>query len=136
MRSGDGGRPLIRSLFTLTLLFAPLLCDEYLIGYRAVVKNAELIDERISVAHTMRPCRGTPTRSITLSVNDDAKIVDILKNNFEEFFDFIAKESLHVRDFSKTSAAINTSTTTLTLPIRCFKVDFKGNLAKITAIKE
>jgi len=82
----------------------------------------------------MTPCAGTPQSPLLLStLTKDVHV--ILKNSTEEFYTYLLSQSLHVSHNETVVNNKSKSLTTLTFPTHCFKVDFKGNLAKITLIK-
>ncbi len=134
MRSRIRNRSLSFTIYSLVFLPFILFADSYHIGYRAIVKDALLVDEVLNISRTMTPCTGIPQSPLLLStLTKDIHI--ILKNRAEEFYTYLLSQSLHV---SHNETVINNqskSLTTLTFPTHCFKVDFKGNLAKITLIK-
>ncbi len=134
MRSRIRNRSLSFSIYSLVFLPFYLYGDSYLIGYRAIVKDALLVDEVLNISRAMTPCTGTPQSPLLLSIlTQDLQL--ILKNNAEKFYTYLLSQSLHVKHNESVINNQSKSLTTLTFPTHCFKVDFKGNLAKITLIK-
>ncbi len=134
MRNRDGNNSLLWHFCTLALpLF--LQADVYLIGYKATVVNTLLVDEVLSVSRSMKPCQGILDNSLVLTRLHNEGIQELIIQNREKFDEYIRQFSLHVSAYDKTINNINQSLTTLSFPTHCFKVDFKGNLAKITLIK-
>jgi hypothetical protein len=134
VRGSNASRSLSLSIYSLIFFSTLLIADTYRIGYRAVVKDSILIDETLNISRSMTACYGS--KKSTLTLNTDTKNVRLLLNkNSEKFYEYLLHQSLHVRDNSKISKNISTTLTILTFPTQCFKVTFKGNLAKITLIK-
>ena len=137
MRSRDGSGPLLQVLLALVALCASTVADEYLIGYRVVVKDAVVANERFFVSKAMTKCRGEVQKPLRLIVDDpNEKLATILQKSDDFFYRYLLKQRLHVKDYTKTSSASTSELTTLTFPTHCFKVDFKGNLVTIALIKE
>ena len=134
MRSSDAGCSLSLSLYSLIFFSAVLFADTYRIGYRAVVKNSVLVDETLNISRSMTICRGSEKSTLVLEA-DDNNIYHLLKKNSNRFYEYLLHQNLHIRDNSKVSRNISTTLSTLTFPTQCFKVTFKGNLAKISLIK-
>ena len=135
MRSRDGNN--YRSLAICSLIFLNSLAlnaSEYLISYRYVVKDLTLYNESLKISRAMKTCHGTPQNFIELLADDEDDLSKIIKNNSEEFIDFIHKIGLSVEHKEKTYNAQNTSKTVVTLKTTCFKVDFNHNFAKISAL--
>ena len=134
MRSRIRNRSLSFSIYSLVFLPFYLYGDSYLIGYRAIVKDALLVDEILNISRAMTPCVGTLQKSLLLN-NSSENIHTLLKDNAQEFYSYLLSQSLHVKHNESVINSQSKSLTTLTFPTHCFKVDFKGNLAKITLIK-
>jgi len=84
----------------------------------------------------MTKCRGREVQtSLLLPYKKDENLKTILLENYDEFFSYLEKLGLHVEHKSLTKRLQNTSTTKLTFPTTCFKVDFNDNFVTITAIK-
>ncbi len=135
MRGSNASRSLSLSICSLIIFFSSIcLADTYRIGYRAIVKNSILVNETLNISKSMTPCYGNKTSILTLD-SDTKNIYHLLKKNSNKFYEYLLTQSLHVRDNSTTNNNISTTLTTLTFPTECFKVTFKGNLAKIALIK-
>ncbi len=134
MRGSNASRSLSLSICTLSIFSTLILADDYRIGYRAVVKDALLVDEKLNISHSMTPCIGK-AESYTVFNTTSRDLSKIIKDNRDKFYNFLVHQNLHVKYNSKTVNSISTTLTTLTFPTECFKVDFKGNLAKITLVK-
>jgi UDP-N-acetylglucosamine enolpyruvyl transferase len=100
-----------------------------------VVKDAVLYNESLEVSHAMKPCHGETYSPIILETDEDKTLKKIISENSQEFIDYLHKLGLDVEHKSKTMNLQNTSTTTLTLKTKCFKVDFNDNFAKIAPLK-
>ena len=135
MRSRDGNNYRSLAICSLILLNSLVLnASEYLISYRYVVKDLTLYNETIQVSPAMKSCSGDVSNSIELLVGNEEKLDSIIKNNSQEFINFIHKIGLDVEHKERTENAQNSSITILTLKTTCFKVDFNQNFAKISAL--
>ncbi|WP_455756420.1 hypothetical protein [Sulfurimonas sp.] len=136
MRSRDGNRSRSLAICSVILLNSLVLnASEYLISYRYVVKDMTLYNESLQISHAMKPCKGKAQGFIELPLKKDGTINDIVKNNTNEFIDFIHKIGLHLEHKELTKNAQNSFTTILTLKTTCFKVDINENFAKISPLK-
>ncbi len=84
----------------------------------------------------MQPCVGLTGHSILLPVEDDTSLYSTIMDNYDDFFRFIEKEGLHVRHHENVHNAVSRSQTLLSLPPRCFTVDFNEDFVKISALKK
>ena len=100
-----------------------------------MVEDALLYSETLSVSRSMQPCDGMPVAHLLLESEGSSELHKILQGNYEEFLPFIQKEGLHIRHHGKTVNSISRSRSVLTMPPRCFTVDFNDDLVKITALK-
>lgn len=135
MRSGDGDRSFLLSICSLIFLSLALNASEYLISYRYVVKNAILYNEKLQISPSMQQCQGKLHQGIMLSTDNSNDLKKIILANKEEFVQYLHRLGLHVTHRSLTTNLQQSSTTTLTLPTTCFKVDFNDNFATIAPIK-
>jgi hypothetical protein len=136
MRSRNGNHSRLLAVCSIIFFHSLTLCaSEYLISYRYVVKNMMLFNDSLFISKAMQHCQGEEYKSIELLSNDSRELNTIIKNNSQEFSEFIESLGLHVEHHEITLNAQNTSTTVLTLRTTCFKVDFNDNFAKITALK-
>lgn len=137
MRSRDGNRSITRAICSLILLnsFASLDAKEFLISYRYVVKDATLYNETLHISNSMKKCSGKPQEALILTSFGDEDLKQTIRNNEQDFIDYIHKLGLHVEHKERTTNYQNSSTTILTLKTTCFKVDFNDNSAKIAPLK-
>jgi len=137
MRSRDGDSYILFRLCTIVFFFlsSSLQSDEYYISYKYVVKDAILYNESLLVSPAMTKCYGETYSPIVLKNENYKNLKQVISNNSEEFIDYLHKLGLQVSHRSKTINSQNTSTTTLTLKTKCFKVDFNDNFAKLAPLK-
>ncbi|MBD3823663.1 MAG: hypothetical protein IE916_04055 [Epsilonproteobacteria bacterium] len=138
MRSRNGNPSLLLSVCAITLFSLSNLFgfEEYLISYRYVVKDAILYNESLQVSHAMLPCKGHPTlQTIDLPLAKEDSILSTIKENQEEFIEYIHRLGMQVEHQGETLQSMHTSTTILTLPTTCFKVEINEISAKITPLK-
>jgi hypothetical protein len=83
----------------------------------------------------MKKCKGIPYNSLILDTTKSETLKEILLDNQDEFITFLYKIGLHVEHHEETLNGINDSSTILTLPSKCFKVDFNDNFVKIAPLK-
>lgn len=135
MRSRNGHRPL--SLAICAVVLAPhLWADEYIISYRAVIRNAVMVSESFNISRSMQKCRGIPASSVFLDANGSTNLHQILSNQYETFFSLMQQETLHIEHHENNINTANLSHTVFTMPPQCFTVDINEDFAKITALKE
>lgn len=134
-RDGDCSLTLTVSILSFLLLPLPLSASEYLISYRYVVQNAILLNEKLDISESMRPCLGTPTEAISFEANETKQLHTIIQRNEESFIDFLHKLGLSVSHREHFSSKHSDSKTILTLKTSCFKVDFNDTLVTIWALK-
>ena len=136
MRSRDGSFTILLRFCTLVLLSTLLLsANEYLISYRYVVKNAILYNESLQISHAMKKCQGSIQKTLLLNSDGTTNLQKIISLNHEKFISFINSIGLDVSHQESNINFQNHSTTILTLPTTCFKVDFNDNFAKISSLK-
>jgi len=107
----------------------------YHIGYQAVVKNAILVDETFNVARAMTPCEGTPQSQLIIENPNHQSFESLFQKQHDKFYHYLLSQRLHVKHRETLINQQSNTLTTLTFPTQCFKVTFKGNLAKIALIK-
>ena len=83
----------------------------------------------------MTPCTGTPADALLLESDDETDLRTILENHYDDFFAFAQETGLHVTHEGITQRQSNRSRTVITLPPRCFTVDFNEDFVKISALK-
>jgi hypothetical protein len=135
VRSRNGNRSLSFSIYALVFFTTLLSADMYHIGYQAVVKNAILVNETLNISKAMTPCHGNAQSEFTLENPDHHRIESLIHENNDKFYHYLLAQSLHVKHRESLINQHSSSLTTLTFPTECFKVTFKGNLAKIALIK-
>jgi len=137
MRSRDGNHSFSLTIPVTLFFFSSLVlsASEYLISYRYVVHNAILYNESLDISQSMKKCSGSKSESLVLESSTDEPLKTTLKNNREEFVDFIHTIGLSVAHKEKHTAYSSETTTILTLRTRCFKVDFNDTFVTISALK-
>jgi len=136
MRSRDGSFTILLRFCTLILLYTlALSADEYLISYRYVVKNAILYSESLQISHAMKKCHGSAQKTLLLNADGTTDLQKIISLNYEKFISFINTIGFEISHKERNVNFKNHSTTILTLPTTCFKVDFNDNFAKISSLK-
>lgn len=135
MRSRNGNYSfLFTSLALITVL--PLAADNYYIGYRLTAKNIQAINETLSISKAMKPCGSLNYSSVLVLKHAPAETLEnILKREETAFLEFAADQELHVKSddlFSTTNAQ---SLNSLTLPTKCYAVEFNNESVTITATK-
>ncbi len=132
MRSRNGNRPFILTLLT---VIASLVAaaDEYYIGYRLVAKNAQPINETLVISKAMRPCvKATSSSSLRLIRSADESLESLLQREQTAFLEFAALHDVHIKNNETVYPLSTQSINALTLPTRCYAVDFNDELVTIT----
>ncbi len=138
MRSRDGDYSFtqsISSIISLLLCSSVIFADEYIISYRYSVKNATLYSETLYVSKAMKKCMGRPYDTLLLESQKSEILKEILLANQDKFIEFLYKIGLSVRYYEETLNGKNDSSTILTLPSKCFKVDFNDSFVRIAPLK-
>lgn len=135
MRSRNGHRPLPLAICAV-ILSQYLWADEYIISYRAVIRNAVMVSESLNISRSMQKCRGIPASSVLLDTNGSTNLHKILSDQFEEFFSLMQQEALHINHHEKNINTANAGHTVFTMPPQCFTVDINEDFARISALKE
>ncbi|MEA2111451.1 MAG: hypothetical protein U9P71_05330 [Campylobacterota bacterium] len=135
MRSRDGNYPQLLSASLLILLTSFLEADEYIISYHSASKNASLLNEKISISKAMTPCSGKPTSELILYFENSKKLQHIISGNRNEFFNYLQKQNLHVKNYVVKHNSNYNDLTTLSMAPQCFTVTFNENFVKISALK-
>lgn len=135
MRSRNGNFPfLFTSLALITAL--SLQADNYYIGYRLTAKNTQAINETISISKAMQPCitfNNSP--SLILKRIPNEKLESVLEREENSFLEFASSQELHVKSNDIVSSSNTQSLNSLTLPTRCYAVEFNNESVTITATK-
>lgn len=134
MRSRNGNRPFVfTSLTLITTLYAG--ADNYYIGYRLTTKNAQPIEEHFTVSKAMQPCNEYGNFTLTLPRLSDETLETVLNRERSTFIEYAAEHELRLKsNESFTSAAVQ-SLQTLTLPTRCYAVEFNNHSVTISLSK-
>jgi len=136
MRSRDGSFTILLRFCTLIFFYTLTLnAGEYLISYRYVVKNTILYNESFQISHAMKKCKGSIQKTLLLDANGTKNLKKIVSHNYEKFISFISNIGLDISHKETTINFKNYSTTIVTLPTTCFKVDFNDNFVKISSLK-
>ena len=136
MRSRDGSFTILLRFYTLILFNTlTLSAGEYLISYRYIVKDAILYNESLQISQAMQKCQGSMQKTLLLDSNGTKNLQKIVSLNHEKFISFINSIGLDISHKESSVNFQNHSTTILTLPTTCFKVDFNDNFAKISSLK-
>lgn len=133
MRSRNGNRPFV---FTTLALISSLAlgADEYYIGYRLVAKNAQPINETLVVSKAMRPCpppMQTPP-TLTLKRASNESLEPLLQREQTAFLEFAANHEIHIKNNETIYPLSTQGINALTLPSRCYAVEFNDELVTIT----
>ena len=134
MRSRTRNRPLLLAACQLISACA-LIGDDFLIGYRITTKNSVVRTENLSISKSMTPCLGMGKNILTLPRQSNELLEVTLKNNEEEFFTFATHQTLHLQSHQDIGIQSHNSTETLTLPTRCYAVEFNDDTATITLLE-
>jgi hypothetical protein len=109
--------------------------DAYLIGYRLTTHNSALMSDRLSISKSMTPCFGEKKESLSLTRNPSQTLQSLLNFHEDEFIEFATQESINLRSHQDISNNAHTSTETMTLPTRCYIVDFNDDSVTISLLK-
>jgi hypothetical protein len=134
MRSGTRNRSFLLTVFTVITASA-LLGDEYLIGYRLTTHNSALISDRINVSKSMTPCLGEKKETLFLPRQSNQTLQSLLNNNEDEFLEFASQQSINLESRQNISNHAHNSTDSMTLPTRCYVVDFNDDSVTISLLK-
>lgn len=134
MRSGTRNRPFLLTVFTV-ITASSLLGDEYLIGYRLATHNSALISDRITVSKSMTRCLGEKKESLYLPRLSNQTLQSLLNSNEDEFLEFASQQSINLQSRQNISNHGQNSTDSMTLPTRCYVVDFNDDSVTISLLK-
>ncbi|HLD23290.1 MAG TPA: hypothetical protein VJA83_05055 [Sulfuricurvum sp.] len=135
MRSRNGNFPF---LFTSLALISTLSCgaDNYYIGYRLTAKNTQAINETLTVSKAMQPCLTYPHSSlIVFKRNCDETLETLLKREQTRFLEFAATGELRIKSNDTFGTSHLQTLNSLTLPSRCYAVEFNDESVTITSTK-
>lgn len=94
-----------------------------------------LFNEQLSISRAMSPCAGTAADTLELERASEQSLDSVIREHHDAFFGFAQRHALHVRHFGENRENRHHSRTVVTLPPRCFTVDFNEDFVKITALK-
>lgn len=134
MRSGTRNRPFLLTVYALISASA-LMGDEYLIGYRLTTQNSILISDRLSVSKSMTPCLGTKQESLSLPRQPSQTLPSLLNTHEDEFMEFATQQTIKVQSHQNISNQRQESSDSMTLPTRCYVVDFNDDSVTISLLK-
>lgn len=83
----------------------------------------------------MTPCMGESTTSLRLPYLHNESLQKTLEKNEDKFLEFATQQSLHLNSNTRVSTYAHNAQETLTLPTKCYEVDFNGEFATITLLK-
>ena len=136
MRSRNGNRPFIFTYLTVITTLSLGADNYYYIGYRLTSKNTQPINETLTVSKAMQPCTlFHPSSAITLERKTNENLQTLLQREQNLFLEFAATNELRIKS-NDTFTLTNTQTlNSLTLPTRCYAVEFNDESVTITATK-
>lgn len=134
MRSGTRNRSFLLTVFTLITASASL-GDEYLIGYRLTTYNSALIADRITVSKSMTPCLGEKAESLFLFRQSNQTLQLVLNRHEDEFLEFSSQQSIALKSRQNISNHAHNSSDSMTLPTRCYVIDFNDDSVTISLLK-
>jgi hypothetical protein len=130
VRSRNGNRPFVfTSLALITTLYAG--ADHYYIGYRLTTKNAQPIEEHFTVSKAMQPCSKYTNFPLTLPRLYDETLETLLAREQSSFIEYAAEHELRLKSNENYSSTNLQSLQTLTLPTRCYAVEFNDHSVTI-----
>ncbi|MBV5321444.1 MAG: hypothetical protein JZU62_07150 [Sulfuricurvum sp.] len=135
MRSRNGNCPFI---FTSLALISTLCtgADNYYIGYRFATKNTQAINETLSISKAMKPCnKFTDSPLLLLKRLPNEKLETLLEREQSAFIEFAASQELRVKSNDTLNKAQIQTLNSLTLPTRCYAVEFNDDSVTITPTK-
>lgn len=134
MRSRNGNRSFIFSNLAVitTLTFG---ADNYYIGYRLTANNIQPIDETLTLSKAMRPCSDEPVTTLSLQRQENETLDALLERERTLFLEFAASQEFKIKS-NETLTPLNIKTLqTLTLPTKCYAVEFNDRSVTITLLK-
>ncbi|MDP3266180.1 MAG: hypothetical protein Q8M39_05065 [Sulfuricurvum sp.] len=134
MRSGTRNRPFLLTVFAVISTSA-LMGDEYLIGYRLITQNSTLISDRVSVSKSMTPCLGIKQESLVLPRKPSQTLQALINSNEDEFIEFATQQTIKLQSHQNISNSGHVSSDSMTLPTRCYVVDFNDDSVTISLLK-
>jgi hypothetical protein len=135
VRSRNGNCPFI---FTSLALISTLCAgaDNYYIGYRFTSKNTQAINETLSISKAMKPCiRFANSPVLLLKRLPNEKLETLLEREESMFVEFAASQELRVKSNDTLNKSQLQTLNSLTLPTRCYAVEFNDDSVTITPTK-
>jgi len=136
VRSRNGNFSFLFTSLTLITTLCVGADNYYYIGYRFTAKNTQAINETLWVSKAMQPCfshQNAPT--IVFHRNSDENLESVLKREQTRFLEFAASDELRVKSNDTVERAHLQTLNSLTLPSRCYAVEFNDESVTITATK-
>jgi hypothetical protein len=109
--------------------------DEYLIGYRLTTHNSTLVSDRINVSKSMRPCIGQKQENLFLPRQSNQTLESVLHSHEDEFLDFASQQPINLESRQNISNHAHNATDSITLPTRCYVIDFNDDSVTISLLK-
>ena len=131
MRSRNGNCSFILSSIALitTLSYG---ADHYYIGYRLTTKNAQPVEEHFTISKAMQPCSKYTDFLLTLPRHSDETLETLLTREETSFIEYAAEHEIRLKSNESSSKANIQSIQTLTLPTRCYAVEFNDHFVTIS----
>lgn len=108
------------------------MADDYYIGYRLVAKDIQPINETLFVSKAMRPCVSIQTPpTLTLKRISNEPLETLIKREQTAFLEFAALHEIHIKNNDQLYASSTHSINSLTLPTRCYAVEFNDEWVTI-----
>jgi len=135
VRSRNGNLPFLLTSLALSCTIA-FGADNYYIGYRLSAKNTQAIHENLTVSKAMRPCLPENTASVIIfKCAPQESLESVLKREQTAFLEFAASDELRVKSNDFFASAQIQTLNSLTLPTKCYAVEFNDESVTITATK-
>jgi hypothetical protein len=134
VRSRNGNRPFIYAICAITATIS-LLADDYLIGYRLTTRNAQSVQESLAVSKAMMPCAQHQSDSLTLTREYNEPLSAVLNHNKTLFLEYASAQEMRLKSNDTLLGTDIKTLQTLTLPTRCYAVEFNNRSVTITLLK-
>lgn len=134
MRSRNGNRLVVFPSLALicTLSFG---ADHYYIGYRLTTQNAQASEERLDVSRAMQPCAGSGTSSLSLPRLSNDSLASILNRDRDRFLEYATAGEYRLKSNLILRNSQIRTLQTLTLPTKCYAVEFNDDLVTISLLQ-
>jgi len=134
VRSRNGNRPVLYTGIALisTLCFG---ADHYYVGYRLTTQNSLPVHETFDISKAMRPCDGSLSRELVLLRRTQEPLKEVLERGKSTFVEYALSETGRIKSDTRSSQAQIRTQETLTLPTRCYAVEFNDESVTIALIK-